>query len=148
MRDNLKVSCHSKNSKFLTMSYLTYRQLRARRALLQFKDVPLRRRALSLYKVNGDSALLVLNRKSLICNNALLSLNWRYLVSCEDIYHQCTNLQIPTDVSQMFHDKFQAFMILLFFVRFSSNFHSSVCILLFFSSKLTENWLGLDLNSL
>ena len=39
-----------------------YRQLRARRALLQFKDVPLRtRRALLLYKVYGNSALLVLN---------------------------------------------------------------------------------------
>ena len=33
-----------------------YRQLRARRALLQLKDVPLRtRRALLLYKVNGNS---------------------------------------------------------------------------------------------
>ena len=52
-----------------------YRQLRARRALLQFKDVPLRtRRALLLYKVYGDSALLVLNGTSLICNNALLAL--------------------------------------------------------------------------
>ena len=52
------------------------RQLRARRALLQFKDVPLRtRRALLLYKVYGDSALLVLNGTSLICNNALLALN-------------------------------------------------------------------------
>ena len=39
------------------------------------KDVPLRtRRALSLYKVNDNSALLVLNGTSLICNNALLAL--------------------------------------------------------------------------
>ena len=52
-----------------------YRQLRARRALLQFKDVPLRTRALLLYKVYGDSALLVLNGTSLIYNNALLALN-------------------------------------------------------------------------
>ena len=37
-------------------------QLRARRALLQLKDVPLRtRRALSLYKVNGNNAHLALN---------------------------------------------------------------------------------------
>ena len=44
------------------------------------KMFPLRtRRALLLYKVYGDSALLVLNRTSLICNNALLALNWRYL---------------------------------------------------------------------
>ena len=57
----------------------TCRQLRARRALLQSKDVPLRtRRAPSLYKVYGDNALLVLNRTSLNCNNALLAPNWRY----------------------------------------------------------------------
>ena len=44
-----------------------YRQLRARRALMQcsIKDVPLRtRKVLFLYKVYGDSALLVLNRTS------------------------------------------------------------------------------------
>ena len=42
------------------MWYFTY-QWRVRRALLQFKDIPLRtRRALSLYKVYGNSALLVL----------------------------------------------------------------------------------------
>ena len=53
-----------------------YRQLRARKALLQLKDVPLRtRRALLLYNVNGNSALLVLNGTSLICNIALLALN-------------------------------------------------------------------------
>ena len=58
----------------------TYRQLRARRALLQLKDVPLRtRRALLLFKVNGISALLVLNGTSLICNSALLVLSWRYI---------------------------------------------------------------------
>ena len=58
----------------------SYHKLRARRALLQFKDVTLRtRRALSLYKVNGNSALLVLNGISLICNNALLALNWQYI---------------------------------------------------------------------
>ena len=56
----------------LTDIYFLYterwnRQLRARRALLQLKDVPLRtRRALLLYKVYGNSALLVLNGTSLI----------------------------------------------------------------------------------
>ena len=52
-----------------------YLQLRVRRALLQFKDVPLRTipRALSLYKVYGNCALLVLNRTSLHCN-------WRYVL--------------------------------------------------------------------
>ena len=55
---------------------ILYSQLRARRALLQLKDVPLRtRRALLLYKVNGNSALLVLNGTSLICNSALLALS-------------------------------------------------------------------------
>ena len=54
----------------------TYRQLRTKRALLQFKDVLLRtRRGLLLYKVYGISALLVLNGTFLICNNALLALN-------------------------------------------------------------------------
>ena len=54
------------------------RTLRARTALLQLKDVPLRtRRALLLYKVNCDSALLVLNGTSLICNSALLALSWQ-----------------------------------------------------------------------
>ena len=39
-----------------------YNQLRARRALSIFKDVPFRsRRALSLYKGYGDSAFLVFN---------------------------------------------------------------------------------------
>ena len=58
---------------------LTFRQLRARKALMQFKDVPLRaRRALSLYKVHGDSALLVLNGISLNNINALLALSRRF----------------------------------------------------------------------
>ena len=69
------------------------RQLRARRALLQLKDVPLRtRRVLLLYKVNGNSALLVLNGTSLICNNALLTLSWW----CILIDHYCSlTPQIP-----------------------------------------------------
>ena len=45
-------------------------------SLLQLKDVPLRtRRALSLHKVYGNSALLVLNGTSLVCNSALLALS-------------------------------------------------------------------------
>ena len=48
---------------------------------------PLRtRRALLLYKVNGNSALLVLNGTSLICNNALLALNWRYNLLTSYLY--------------------------------------------------------------
>ena len=53
--------------RFLIVSFLltnlqTYPQLRARRVLSLFNNVPLRtRRALSLYKVNGDSALLALS---------------------------------------------------------------------------------------
>ena len=43
---------------------------------LQLKDVPLKtRRVLSLYKVSGSSALLVLNGTSLTCNSALLALS-------------------------------------------------------------------------
>ena len=52
-----------------------YHQLRARRVLLQIKDVPLRtRRVLLPLTVYSNSALLVLNGTSLICNNALLAL--------------------------------------------------------------------------
>ena len=51
----------------------------AQRALLQIKDVPLRtRRALLPLTLYSNSALLVLNKTSLSCNNALLALNWRY----------------------------------------------------------------------
>ena len=57
----------------------SYPQLRARRLLVLFKDVPLRtRRALSLYKVYGDIALLVLNGTALNNINALLVLSRRY----------------------------------------------------------------------
>ena len=53
-----------------------YRQVRARRALLQINDVPLRtRRALLPLTLYSDSALLVLNGTSLSCNNTLLALN-------------------------------------------------------------------------
>ena len=70
---------------------VTFRQLRARRVLLQFKDVPLStRRALSLYKVYGNSALLVLNGTSLICNNALLALNWRLYHTAGYLYKAFT----------------------------------------------------------
>ena len=54
---------------------LAFRQLRVRRALTLLKDVLLRtRRALSLYKVYGNSALLVLNGTSLNIDSALLVL--------------------------------------------------------------------------
>ena len=58
--------------------YCTFRQLRAaKRGLTLFKDVLLRTRrlALSLYKVCGDNALLVLNGTSLNSINALLALS-------------------------------------------------------------------------
>ena len=56
---------------------LLHRQLRARRALVLFKDVPLRtRRAIILlYKVYDDSALLVFNETSLNSVNAFLALS-------------------------------------------------------------------------
>ena len=56
---------------------LTYCKLRARRALLHFKDATLITwRALSQYEVYCDSTLLVLNKTYLNCNNVLLALNW------------------------------------------------------------------------
>ena len=55
---------------------VTNRQLRVRRALMMFKDVPLRtRRALSLYKVYGKNALLIISGTSLNNVKALLALN-------------------------------------------------------------------------
>ena len=55
---------------------LAYCQLRARRALMLFKDVWLRvRRVLSLYKVYGNSALLVLNTTALNSIHAFLALS-------------------------------------------------------------------------
>ena len=61
--------------------FYVYCQLRARRALSIFKDIPLRtRRVLSLYKVYGDSALLVLNGTRLNSDSVLLALNWWYLI--------------------------------------------------------------------
>ena len=51
-------------------------QLRARRALSIFKDVPLRtRRALLPLTLYSDSALLVLNRTTLNIDSTLLALN-------------------------------------------------------------------------
>ena len=64
----------SLTDRFLLVTTFPYRQLRARRALLIFKDAPLgARRALLLY--NGDSALLVLNGTYLNSDSALLLLN-------------------------------------------------------------------------
>ena len=54
-----------------------YRQLRAKRVLMKFKDVLLRtREALSLYKVYGNSAFLVLNGTLLVSVNALLAISF------------------------------------------------------------------------
>ena len=73
-----------------------YRHLRARRALMHIKDVPLRtRRALLPFTLYSNSALLVLNGTSLSCNNALLALNWRYCMSPFRAY-----------LSQVFHSYF------------------------------------------
>ena len=66
----------------ITLSVLllqTHHQLRATNVFSQFKDVLLRtRRVLYLYKVGGDSTLLVLNGTSLNTVNALLVLNQRH----------------------------------------------------------------------
>ena len=68
------------NSQADAMAIPTYRQLRARKALSIFKDVPLRTRmTLLLYNVYGNSALLVLSRTSLNTDSALLALNWYFL---------------------------------------------------------------------
>ena len=77
-RNSMGVLCVSFNA--LLLIHTLYRQLRARRALLQIKDVPLRtRRVLLPMILYSSNALLVLNGTSLSCNNALLALNWRYI---------------------------------------------------------------------
>ena len=69
-------------------------------ALSIFKDVPLRtRRALSLYKVYGDSTLLVLIKTSLNSDSALLALNWRTIschiaLLCQDEESLCQFIQL------------------------------------------------------
>ena len=70
------------------------RQLRVRKALLIFKDVPLRtRRALSLYNVYGDNALPVLSGVSLNRDSGLLDLNWRFVsllfLFCLNFFSTC-----------------------------------------------------------
>ena len=76
----LQVQKHPLSQAFsgnLSETIPSYRQLRAKKALLQLKDVTLiTRRALLLYEINGNGALL--NGTSLNCNSALLALNWRY----------------------------------------------------------------------
>ena len=58
-----------------------YCHLRARMGLMVFKNVPLRtRRALSLYEIDGDSALLALNKTSLNSINTLLAIGRRYIL--------------------------------------------------------------------
>ena len=68
---------------FLYTNYLAvhvYPQLRARRALLLFKDVLLRtRRVLLLYKVYGNSILLVLNKTAFNSVDAFLALGRPYI---------------------------------------------------------------------
>ena len=73
------------------------------RALMQFKDVPLRtRRVLSLYKLYGDSALLVLNGTVMNRINTLLALSRQYIVwvmSC--LFRVCIVCQIFKDLKLM-----------------------------------------------
>ena len=58
-------------------------------------DVPLRtRRALSLYKVCGDNALLVLNGTSLYNANALLALSRQYYVMLLIQGRACVNIRL------------------------------------------------------
>ena len=60
---------------------LSVENLRARRALSLFNNVPMRtRRVLLLAKDYGESALLVLNRTSLNSVNALLVLSRQHVV--------------------------------------------------------------------
>ena len=74
LRKNIPLDAYQ-NSQYAT----TYRQLRARRALLQIKDVPLKtRRALFLMWLSTAIAPFWFSMEhALRFNNALLALNWR-----------------------------------------------------------------------
>ena len=78
-------------------------QLRARRALSIFKDVPLgTRRVLLLYNVYVNSTLLVLNGTSLNSDSALLALNWWfYNIKKSDLdYSQYQAVSLMSYVAQ------------------------------------------------
>ena len=85
---------------------LIYCQLRARRALSLLHDVPLRtRRALSLCKVYGDSALLVLNGTLLNSVNALLAFSRRYIHVCsEDMIFPQTSAKTQPSMINLKHN--------------------------------------------
>ena len=70
-------------ARFRTRLICTHLKLTARRSLSLFDDVLLRtRRALSLYNVYGNSALLVLNWTLLNSINALLALSRHFPINC------------------------------------------------------------------
>ena len=78
-------------------------QVRTRRALMQVKDVPSRtKRALSLYKVYGDSALLVLN-------GTLLNIIMPFWLSADDtnLYFRIYDQQYHV-FSLYFNQQFQS----------------------------------------
>ena len=109
LKFNLSVSW---NADFIS-HILIYHQLRTRRAL-------------SLYRVYGDSALLVLNGTSLSCNNALMALNW-----WNDHVHsigKCNILSWQTD-HQIIHIPTLLYNFLLFSVSYFCPLSSYICVL-------------------
>ena len=70
-----------------------YRQLRARRALILFKCVPLRTRW-ALYKIYGDSAFLVLTGISLNSSNAHLILRQQYVLTNANNYYLYSHINV------------------------------------------------------
>ena len=97
------------NTNYDTNIYLiewiwTFCQFRVRRALLLFNVVPLRtRRGLLMYKVCGNSALLVLKWTSLNSDNALMVLTRQYTPVCSWI----TSLGFKLDLSVAFMQFFE-----------------------------------------
>ena len=79
--------------KFVSMNSIENIQLRAKRLLLQFKDVLLRiRGAQTLYKVYGtERPSGSFNGTSLICNNALLAPNRRYDLGAKTLQYSNMN---------------------------------------------------------
>ena len=77
-----------------TLCHRTVCRLRVRRALMLVQRCSAlnQKGAISLYKVNGDSALLVLNRTSSNNINALLALSWRVVLGLHILHELLTKV--------------------------------------------------------
>ena len=109
-------------------------QLRARRASMLFEDVLLRtRRALTVYKVYGIRALMVLSETPLDSVNNLLALDWRY--DSGKLSYILKGACLPKKIVTWF------FFFFFFFFFFTICDFSEVCHTIFFIGAASWSWL-------